>query len=453
MTSGIVLGLVVGLCIGLAIGWLGRAQRERAVEREGAAERAVLAAQLAAEQARREELGRAEAERAAEREAERERAAGQFAVLSGKALEENNERFLALAEQRLQRAQESAAGDLTAQKEAIAQLLKPLGETLGRYEESLRSMEAERQQAYVGLTERVTQLATTQEGLERETRNLVTALRDVRTRGRWGEVQLRRVVEAAGMLAHCDFTEQVTVADDRGTGRPDLVVHLPGALAVVVDAKVPLDAYLEVLHAETEDAQRSALAAHAQQVRAHIDDMAKRNYPAKVPGAVDFTVVFVPGDGLLAAAYEGDRRLQEYAVAKGVLLATPTTLIALLRTIAFGWRQEALAENAREVRELGALLFERLSTFGGHLERLGQRLTSAVGAYNDAVGSLESRVLPTARKFPELGATALDATLPTLTAVDVLPRELQAPELVADAAASPALSAVKDEPKADGPAA
>ena len=453
MTAGIVLGVVVGVCAGLAIGWLAHAQRERAAERQGAAERAALVAQLAVEQARREELVRADAERVAERAAERERAAGQFAALSGKALEENNERFLALAEQRLQRAQESATGDLTRQKEAIAQLLKPLGETLGRYEESLRSMEAERQQAYAGLTERVAQLATTQEQLERETRNLVTALRDVRTRGRWGEVQLRRVVEAAGMLPHCDFTEQVTVSDDRGTSRPDLVVSLPGGLAVVVDAKVPLDAYLEVLHAETEEAQRAALGAHAQQVRAHIDDMAKRNYPAKVPGAVDLTVVFVPGDGLLAAAYEGDHRLQEYAVGKGVLLATPTTLIALLRTIAFGWRQEALAENAREVRELGALLYERLATFGGHLERMRRGLVGAVDAYNGAVGSLETRVLPTARKFPGLGATAADATLPTLSAVDVAPRELQSAELVADAAASPALSAVRDDPKADGPAA
>jgi DNA recombination protein RmuC len=436
VTAGLVIGLVAALVIGLALGWLARAQRHHAAETAHAEERAHLQAQLAGEQARQAELARSEAERAATREEDRRLLQGTFAELSLDALAKNTEQFLLAADQRLKQAQETATVDLQQRHEAIAQLLQPLHEALQKYEVSLEQLEKDRQEAYLGLSRTVTDLDRTQAQLQKETRNLVTALRSPQTRGRWGELQLRRVVELAGMLEHCDFDQQVTVSGDDGRYRPDMVVHLTGGAVIVVDAKVPLDAYLRVLDADTEEQRRSELTTHARQVRDHVDQMAKKQYWKLFEGSAEFMVVFVPGDAILAAAYDCEPDLQEYANAKGVLLTTPTMLIALLRTAAFGWRQEVLAGNARQVQLLGAELYGRLRTMGTHLGKVQRSLTSTVKAFNDAIGSFDSRVMVTARKFSALGAAPPGDELVELDGVATLPRLPQAPDLLVDASGS-----------------
>jgi DNA recombination protein RmuC len=290
-------------------------------------------------------------------------------------------------------------------------------------------MELDRQQAYSGLTEQVKQLSLSQDRLQAETRNLVTALRSPATRGRWGELQLRRVVEMAGMLEHCDFDEQVHVAGTEGRMRPDMVVHLPGANEVVVDAKVPLQAFLDANDAPDEETRWACLQTHARQLRTHVDGLSKKSYWEQFERSPEFVVAFIPGDPLLAAALEFDGSLLEHAVANRVLLATPTTLIALLRTVAYGWQNEALADNAREVQQLGRELYKRLTTFGEHLARTGRSLNGAVDAYNKAVGSLERAVLPQARRFQDLGVGGADRELPELDPLDAVARDIQAPEL------------------------
>ena len=239
--------------------------------------------------------------------------------------------------------------------------------------------------------------------MQQETHNLVTALRSPQTRGRWGEMTLRRSVEAAGMLAHVDFDEQQSTASEGGLLRPDMVVHLPGGGEVVIDSKVPLDAFLHFTEAQNEEDRKGFLAKHARQLRTHVDQLAKKEYWKQYDGSPEFVVAFIPGEPLLAAACEADATLQDYALNKRVVLATPNTLVAALRTIALSWRQDTLAENAREVKELGAELYERLRTWTGHMQSLQKSLASSVDAYNRAVGSLESRVLVTARKLPGLG--------------------------------------------------
>jgi DNA recombination protein RmuC len=454
MSVGMLIGIVVGLGAGAALGYLWRARRDlgalsearviesrladaqEALARLGAqlelatssvaqlqADRARLCAEL--EQARRsaEERDRTWAE-------DRERLAGTFAKLSSEALQLNAEQFLTLADARLREAQEAARGELGQRQEAISQLLVPMKDLLARYESGLRQMELERQGAYSGLSEQVKQLAVSQDQLKKETQNLVTALRAPQTRGRWGELQLRRVVEMAGMLAHCDFDEQVTTTGEDGRLRPDLVVHLPGGAHVVVDAKVPLDAFLRANDAEDEDTRQVNLLAHARQLRTHIDQLSKREYWRQFDPSPDFVVAFIPGDPLLDAAFEKDGDLIEYAVARQVLITTPTTLIALLRTFAQGWQNESLAENARVVKDLGAELYERLRVLGGHFAKMHRSLTATVEAYNDTVGSLEARVLVTARRFPDLAVVGHDAKeVPELYPVSSTPRLPQASEL------------------------
>jgi DNA recombination protein RmuC len=364
---------------------------------------------------------------------ERRQMVGTFAELSAEALQKNNEQFLALAETKLSQVQTAAQGDLTQRQQAIAQLLSPLSETLARYEQGLQKIEVERRGAYEGLSEKVAQLHLGHEQLQKETRNLVTALRSPQTRGRWGEIQLRRVVEMAGMVAHCDFDEQVTTIGDDGRLRPDMIVRVPGGGEIVVDAKVPLDAFLKLIDADDDASRTLFQASHARQLRAHVDQLAKKEYWKQFAQSPQQVVAFIPGDQLLSAAYESDPTLQEHAMANGVLLTTPTMLIALLRTVAFGWRQESLAENAREVQKLGAELYERLRTMSSHMQRLQRSLTASVVAYNDAVGSLESRVLVSARRFPALGVVGIETeVIPDLQPVEASPRRLQAIELVSD---------------------
>ena len=466
MALGLGIGLVVGLVIGVvwhlvhtartaAAARLGAgrladaqaaleaqaAQLARATEAAAAAEtaRAVAVAEL--------DLLRSSQDEAARRaEEDRARLTGVFAELSAEALAKNNEQFLALADTRLGEARAQARGDLEQRQQAIAQLLDPLHETLARYQRGLQEMELARKGAYEGLNERVAQLHSGHEQLRRETRNLVTALRSPQTRGRWGELQLRRVAEMAGMLAHCDFDEQVSAPTDEGRLRPDMVVHMPGGGEVVVDAKVPLEGFLELLDADDDEGRARSQAKHARQLRTHVEQLAKKEYWKQFDRSPQMVVAFIPGDQLLAAAFEADPTLQEHAMANGVLLTTPVTLIALLRTVALGWQQETLAENAREVQRLGAELYDRLRVMSGHLQTLQRSLTASVEAYNRAVGSFESRVLVSARRFPGLGVGPESEGIGELVPVEAAPRHLQAvvPEPEEDDGTQPTLLALSE---------
>ena len=307
---------------------------------------------------------------------------------------------------------------------AVEALVAPLEAQLRRVDEQLAALDRDRARARGALEQQLRQLAHAQERLRDETGALASALRQPQARGRWGELQLRRVVELAGMTAHCDFAEQPAVATEDGVLRPDLVVHLPGGTHVVVDAKAPLDAALAAAQARDEADRAAALAEHARLLRAHVRRLAAKRYWAHLPAAPDFVVLFLPGEHVHAAALEADPTLLEEAAQRGVLVATPTTLIALLRAVAAGWRQEAIAESARAVAEQGRELHARLRTFAGHLERLGARLRGAVGAYNDAVGSFDARLLPSARRLEQLGAVrGGQAELAAPPPVDLLARE------------------------------
>jgi DNA recombination protein RmuC len=444
MLTGLVVGLVAGAVVGVVVALAVSSARSSARAAKAQVERNDALNQARVEVARLESALEHERRVAAEREAAldetRRQLVGEFAELSIRALEQNSTQFLELADTRLKEANQVAAGDLEHRKQAIEQLLVPLREQLGKYEEGLRLLEVDRQRAYTGLHEQVRQLTESQDRLQAETRNLVTALRAPATRGRWGEMQLRRVVEMAGMVEHCDFEEQVSVDGEDGRLRPDLVVRLPGAKQVVVDAKVPLQAFLDANDATDEAGRKVHLVNHARHLRAHVDALAKKAYWQQFDDTPDFVVAFVPGDPLLAAALENDSSLLEHAMANHVLLATPTTLVALLRSVAYGWQQEALAENAREVQRMGRDLYKRIATFGEHLARMGKGLNTAVEAYNKAVGSLERNVLPQARRFQELGLVGSgEKELAPLDQVDATSRQLQAPELVVG---RPALSAL-----------
>ncbi|HXQ76295.1 MAG TPA: DNA recombination protein RmuC [Acidimicrobiales bacterium] len=432
MITGLVVGLVAGVAVGGAVVLVvssGRlARRVSTLHAQHAAASSSADAELVRLRSLLDQERVTAAERQATHEEARELAAGVFAELSTKALEQNNAQFLALAEARLQEARQAAQGDLDHRRQAIEQLLTPLADQLGRYEQGLRLLELERQRAYTGLSAQVTQLAESQEKLQSETRNLVTALRSPATRGRWGEMQLRRVVEMAGMLEHCDFEEQVHTEGEEGRLRPDMVVHLPGTKRVVVDAKVPMQAFLDATDATDDTSRKAHLVSHARQLRAHVDALSKKSYWQQFADSPEFVIAFIPGDPLLAAALEHDSALLEHAVANHVLLATPTTLIGLLRAVAYGWQQDALAENAREVQQIGRELYKRLATFGEHMARTGRSLSGAVDAYNKAVGSLERNVMPQARRFQELGVGGSDKEVPILDQVDAVARRLQTVE-------------------------
>jgi DNA recombination protein RmuC len=403
----------------------------------GALERALTEERTAAAAERQ-----AGAERQAAWEESRQLLAGEFAELSSAALTRSTTQFLELAQARLKETQQEAKGELDQRRQAIEQVVTPLREQLSKYEAVVQQLEVSRQGAYSSLTEQVRHLSDAQKQLQAETRNLVTALRAPATRGRWGEMQLRRVVEMAGMVEHCDFDEQVTATTDEGRMRPDMVVHLPGDRCVVVDAKVPLQAFLDANEAIDESSRRAHLHTHARHLRAHVDALAKKGYWQQFDRSPQFVVAFVPGEPLLSAALEHDPTLLEHAIANNVVFATPTNLIALLRTIAAGWQQEEVAENAREVQTIGRELYKRLCTFGDHLGKAGRGLAGAVDAYNKAVGSLEHSVLPKARRFQELGVIGTGAEpLAELAPIETTPRRPQPSEL---AGATPALELVVD---------
>ncbi|GAA2219190.1 DNA recombination protein RmuC [Micromonospora olivasterospora] len=332
-------------------------------------------------------------------------------------------------EGRLEQSMRALSYEATAQsQEAVARAVAPLHDTLRRYESRVAELERDRVDAYAELREQVRAMSAVSGELRTETKQLVAALRAPQVRGRWGEHQLRRIVEAAGMLEHCDFDEQVTAATDHQGVRPDLVVRLHGGRSVVVDAKAPFDAYLTAMEARDERGRDSHLDAHARHLRAHVDALAAKSYWAAFDPAPEFVVLFVPADPFLDVALQRDPALLEHAFARNVVLATPATLVALLRTVAYSWRQEALARNAVAVHTLARELYGRLSTLGDHVGKLGSALGGAVTAYNRAVGSLEARVLVSARKLAELGVSG--AELATPAQVEVAPRQPQAPELV-----------------------
>ncbi|TCK26564.1 DNA recombination protein RmuC [Pseudonocardia endophytica] len=408
-------------------------QLERATERarRGESEAAANGAALHAEREARAERERALSRREAElRDA--------FASLSQEALARNNEQFVALAEGRIKEVTASLAaraeGDEQARAQRVEALLDPLTATLGRVEGQLKSVEKDRESAYAGLREQVRAMADSSDRLGAETRSLVNALRAPQVRGRWGEMQLERVAEMAGMVEHCDFTTQVSASGEDGGVRPDMVVRLAGGKQIVVDAKVPFAAYLEAVESRDEATRADRLTAHARQLRTHVDQLAGKAYWEAFEPSPEFVVLFVPGDPFLEAALQADAGLLEYAFGRNVVLATPTTLIALLRTVAYGWKQEVLARNAAQVHRLGRELHGRLATMGTHVARLGKSLESAVDSYNRTVSSLEARVLVSARKLTELHVA--DGDLEPLSTVDGTPRAVSAPELVASAADS-----------------
>jgi len=387
----IVVLVVTGLALGGLVAWLVASARHARLEEQLRGEREATAEKLAI-------LDDAQ-----------KRLSDTFQTLATEALRESKSDFLQLAREKLEGYQNEASKDLDGRKKAIDELVAPIRESLGRVDE------------------RYTALAKHIDLLSSETTKLGQALRTTTVRGRWGEIQLRRVVELAGMLDHCDFQEQVTLAGEDGALRPDLVVSLPGGASVVVDAKVPLDAYLSAMEAVDEDTRRSHLEGHSRQVREHMGRLAAKSYWKQFADAPDFVVMFLPGEVFYSAALAHDPTLIEQGFEKRVLLASPTTLISLLRAVHLGWNQERLAENARQISEAGRELYERVVTLAGYFEKLGRSIDSSVKAYNEAVGSLESRVLVSGRRIKELGAGS-GVELPEPKAIESSVRALQSPE-------------------------
>jgi DNA recombination protein RmuC len=412
--------VVLALAVGAALGALVMRVRTAAPLAERAADKARLETELA--------HARSDAsEKLAMLRGEHERLMDEFERLSAAALRENRDEFLKLANEKLSTSEERAKTDLDQRRVAIEAMVTPLREHLGRVEEHANQLERVRTSAYAELREQVKTMGTASEKLQTETSQLVAALRKPQVRGRWGELQLRRVVESAGMVEHVDFSEQETVVSDDGLLRPDLVVRLAGGKQVVLDAKVSISGYLEAMEADDERTQRQRLDAHARHLKKHVDDLGAKKYWEQFTPAPEFVVMFVPAEVFLNAALERDPTLLEHAFDRNVVVATPNTLIAMLRTVAYTWRQETLAHDAQQVLDLAKELYSRLSTMGGHLAKLGRQLNSAVGAYNDSISSMESRVLVSARKMVDLNVVSDDLEAPP--PVEKLARQIQAPEL------------------------
>jgi DNA recombination protein RmuC len=408
-----VIALILGLAIGAIVGWLASRPALTRVQTELEKDRAVHAERL-------KTYSDAEA-----------RLRDAFQALSADALSSNNRTFLDLAETRMREARTAAASDIDARKQAIEDLLAPMARTLDQVDREIRDAERRRAETGAQLMQKMASLDTAGQGLRDETRRLTDALKRPGVRGRWGELQLKRVVELAGMIEYCDFTEQRTLeaGEDEGRIRPDVIVRLPGGKRIVIDAKAPLDAYLRALEAPDEQARQGLLVEHARQVRAHISQLSAKSYFEKVASTPEFVVMFLPGEMFFSAALEQDPSLIECGVEKRVIPASPTTLIALLRAVAYGWQQEAMEDNARKISDLGRSLYEAVRTLGSHFENLGSRLKSSLDAYNQAVGSLEGNVLVKARKFKELHAANGGEEIKALEPIDRVPRMLQAREL------------------------
>jgi DNA recombination protein RmuC len=437
----LLVGLIIGAGLGAAIGYLYARSRLAATTSD-----------LAAQAQAADERAKAAVERAAlVDQAAGERAelidgylAERFQALSAQALDQSQQRLMEFSEIRLRAANLSAASELDSRRNAVEQLVEPLKQTLARVESQLREAETARQTSHAALAEQVKFGLASSEQLRTQTQALVTALRRPEARGRWGELQLRRVVELAGMSARCDFDEQVTVpdraSDELAMVRPDMVIRLAGGKNIVVDSKVSLAAYLEAAEAVSDDIRDARLSAHGRHLKEHVDRLAAKSYWSALSPSPEFVVLFIPGEAFLAPALEREPGLLEHAISRRVHIATPTTLVSLLRTAQYAWQQAALSDNARAVFDLGRELHDRLNGLGGHVDAVGKALTNAVTAYNRAVGSLESRVLVTARKLNQLGVT--DAELDEAKPVEVSVRAVAAPELVTQAGAG--LTAIKE---------
>jgi DNA recombination protein RmuC len=420
------------LALGALVGWLAAHPAVARLQTELVMERAVHA-----ERVRSHEEGQAKLR-------------DTFQALTADALKTSNEIFLQLAESRLREVRTEAAADLDSRRSAIENLLAPMKTTLDQVDREIKESERRRIETGAELIQKIASLDTVGQTLRSETSRLVDALRRPSVRGRWGELQLKRAVELAGMVEHCHFSEQQTIETDDGRIRPDVIVRLPGGKHVVIDAKAPLDAYLRALDTPDETARARLLADHAKRVRAHLTELAAKNYAASIQPGPDFVIMFLPGEMFFSAALEQDPELIEYGVEKRVIPASPTTLIALLRAVAYGWQQEALSRDARQIGDLGRRLYESVGRLADRFDRLGSRLRASIDAYNDAVGALEGGVLTKARRFKDFHLGG-DDDLDALEPIHRIPRILQAPELTAGlrsghAAGSNGLEAADAEP-------
>ncbi len=420
-SPGVLLFLLVLLpAVALLVGWLIGRRRAHALELELAAARAELTSA--------EELTR---ERALALDMALERLRSGFDSVAGNALRGNSEMFLQLARQMLGQQQELALRNLSDREKSVESMLAPVREALQKTHEQIARIEKERAESFGALRSSLEGVALGQVALQRETRNLVTALRRPEVRGQWGEMTLRRLVELAGMVEHCDFAEQVHVQDEERSLRPDMIVNMPDGRQLVVDVKTPLDAYLSAIEAPTEEERAIAVKRHAQAVVERVKQLSSKAYWSQFERSPDFVVLFIPGDQFLTAAVTEVPSLLEDAIRQDVIIATPSSFIALLKAVAYGWRQNMLAENAVRIRELAEDLYKRLATFGSHVARIGKSLGQSVEAYNAAVGSLERQVLPGARKFTELGLRP-EREIEEIAPIENLARELRAVDVEAN---------------------
>lgn len=431
--------LLVGLVIGGAAAWfLGRAQAKDSLDivRQQIAQkdneilelRRLYDAESRQHTAMEEQLKAAEKNLAEQKqflEASRQQFENAFAALSRTALESNNTQFLQLATSTLETLLSEAKGDIGQKQQAIEALVRPLDEALKEYQKQTRALETNLKTDYGSLGEQLRTVTSTTQSLQKATDNLGTALRNPQVRGRWGELTLKRVAELSGMSDHCDFTEQVSIDTDEGRQRPDMIIHLPGGGQIVVDSKVSLEAYNLAVSAASDEERTVQLQRHAAQVKDHVRRLSAKSYWSQFPQAPNFVVMFIPGESFFAAAVDVDRALIEDAMRSNVILASPTTFIALLRTVAMGWRQEQIAKNAETIRRLGADLYERIARFIDHFAGIGRSLEQSIASYNKAVASLDTRLLVPARRLKELGTTA-QADIPDVQQIDRLPRAVQA---------------------------
>jgi DNA recombination protein RmuC len=411
------------LLAGLGIGWLAWGRKLFAATDELRNE----TGRRAAADANLEQERKAAQEKLAVFKDAQDRLADTFKALSSEALQNNNQSFLELAKSRLETFQQQAKGDLEARHKAVDEMIKPIRESLDKVDGKLGELEKSRVASYAALNEQIRGLVDTHlPRLQSETANLVKALRQPQVRGRWGEMQLKRVVEMAQMLEYCDFVEQETRSTEDFRLRPDMVVRLPGGKQVVVDAKTPLAAYLEAAESPDEAVQKAKLLEHARQVRDHMTALGRKAYWDQFQPSPEFVIMFLPGEMFFSSALQQDPALIEYGVNEKVIPATPTTLIALLRAVSYGWRQEALARNAQQVADLGKLLYERIASLADHWGTVGQRLDQAVKSYNESVASLENRVLVSARRLRDLKAGAEDVEIAPIEPIELVTRKLQA---------------------------